>query len=146
MKRVKILIVEDNEDDVVLVRDVFEQLPLANELEIVANGEAALALLRDRKDEKELPGLLILDINMPLMNGFEVLQEMRSDARFSDIPVMMLTGSNREEDRRRALEYGACAFFTKPADFEKMREAVRCLPLSWRISRKVEENASGGRH
>jgi CheY-like chemotaxis protein len=142
MKSVKILLVEDNDDDVVLVQDVFEQIPLGNELKTVSNGEAALALLRGRESGGVLPGLIILDINMPLMDGFEVLRELKGDRRLMKIPVVMLTGSNREEDRQRALELGASAFLTKPLDFEKLREAIVPLTLSWGISRKEDEPIS----
>jgi CheY-like chemotaxis protein len=101
---IEILIVDDNEDDVVLLREAFSDCPMVEFVGVVEDGDQALQFLR-REGEFEnsrRPGLVLMDINMPRKNGFEVLTEMQADSRLSNVPVIMLTTSKQESDILRA--------------------------------------------
>src|SRR5580765_2808369 len=96
----EILVVDDNEDDVLLLRESFRELPHVSLTHAVHDGEQALAFLRREGEFASAvrPGLVLLDINMPKKNGFEVLAEMKDDPDLRAIPVVMLTTSNRDAD------------------------------------------------
>ena len=100
MRPFDILIAEDNEDDILLIREAFETVNMANRVAVVRDGEEALAYLRGEGPFSQcpFPGLVLLDINMPKKTGLEVLIEIKSDPRFRPLPVVMLTVSEREED------------------------------------------------
>ena len=94
-----ILIVEDDEVDVMTIKRAMKEIHVTNPVEVRWNGEEALVYLQG---EKELPGIVLLDLNMPRMNGMEFLQHVRSDERLKRIPVVVLTTSREEQDRTRA--------------------------------------------
>lgn len=118
-----VLVVDDNEDDVILLRESFRDEPFVNLLHVVRDGEEALAYLRREGDFSTAarPGLVLMDINMPRKNGFEVLNAMKSDPLLRGIPVVMLTTSRREADIRQAYNDGACSFVTKPVNFDRLK-------------------------
>src|SRR3977135_1388231 len=97
---VELLLVEDNEDDFVLIEEAFAEAKLMNVVFRVRDGEEALSYLRQEGEYKHRrrPGLVLLDINMPKKNGFEVLQAMKADPRLQALPVVMLTTSDRDDD------------------------------------------------
>ena len=119
----EILVVDDNEDDVLLLQESLRDEPSVNLLHAVHDGEEAMAFLRREGQfaEAPRPGLVLLDINMPKMNGFEVLQVMKADPLLRAIPVVMLTTSNREADILTAYSGGACSFVTKPVSFDRLK-------------------------
>ena len=132
---VEILLVEDNDDDAVLVREAFANAGLLNFFNVVKDGVEAMAYLR-REGEykgKNLPGVVLLDINMPRKDGFEVLEEMKADPLLKQIPVIMLTCSKREEDVVKAYNGGACSFITKPVSFDAFQEMVGRFFLYWTL-------------
>lgn len=136
---VEILLVDDNDDDIVLLRDVFEQARLANVTHVVTDGEAAVAYLRregEYRDAKR-PGLVLLDINMPKKNGFEVLEEIRAEPELKTLPVVILTTSRREEDVVRSYASGACSFVSKPVEFEKLQQVAEELSIYWAAVARV---------
>ena len=104
-------------------------------MQIVHDGEEALAYLRreGRHRDARAPGLVLLDINMPKMNGFEVLRIMKSDPVLRTIPVVMLTTSTRDEDIARSYDGGACSFVSKPVSFEKLKEVIKQFTLYWTL-------------
>src|SRR5579862_2904618 len=119
----EILVVDDSADDVLLLQESFRDLPAVNLVHAVHDGEQALAYLR-REGEyaaARTPGLVLLDINMPIMNGFEVLAEMKNDPELRAIPVVMLTTSSRDVDVLNAYSGGACSFITKPVCFDRLQ-------------------------
>ncbi|HLH38390.1 MAG TPA: response regulator [Bryobacteraceae bacterium] len=105
----KILLVEDNETDIWLFQEAFQALSIAHDLEIARDGERALARLRDNPK----PDLILLDINMPKLDGFEVLTAIRDDPNLCVIPVIMLSSSRDQRDVRRAHALGANSYLCK---------------------------------
>ena len=136
---VEILLVEDNEDDILLEQEAVADAKLVNLMYVVRDGEEAMAYLRreGKYQNAQLPGLILLDINMPRKNGFEVLNEMKADPALMHIPVVMLTTSDSEADVVKSYAKGACSFITKPMDFDKFREVIRQFALYWALVVRV---------
>jgi CheY-like chemotaxis protein len=136
---INILLAEDNEDDVLMIQEAFNEANLANIIHVVSDGEQALRYLRRQPpyENARAPGLVLLDINMPRKDGFEVLEEVKTDPRLRHLPVIMLTTSHREEDVVRSYSRGACSYVTKPIDFKQFQEVVRQFGLYWSIVARV---------
>lgn len=132
---IELLLVDDNDDDVVLLEESFKDSKLLNIIQVVRDGEEAIAYLRreGKYHAARTPGLVLLDINMPKMNGFEVLQVMKSDPVLRTIPVVILTTSTRDEDIARSYDGGACSFVSKPVNFEKLKEVIKQFTLYWTL-------------
>jgi CheY-like chemotaxis protein len=135
----EILLVEDNEDDILLEQEALAEAKLVNLMSVVRDGEEALAYLRrhGKYQNARAPGLILLDINMPKKNGFEVLNEIKADAALKHIPVVMLTTSDSEADIVKSYARGACSFITKPMDFDKFRDVIRQFALYWALVSRV---------
>ena len=135
----EILLVEDNEDDILLEQEALADAKLVNLMCVVRDGEEALAYLRrqGKYHNVKMPGLILLDINMPKKNGFEVLHEMKADPALMHIPVVMLTTSESEADIVKSYAKGACSYITKPMDFDKFREVVKQFALYWALVARV---------
>lgn len=136
---VQILLVEDNEDDVIMTMESFEEVNLTNVVNVVQDGEEAMAYLRRKGKYRNalLPGLVLLDINMPKKNGFEVLQEMKADPALRHIPVIMLTTSDREEDIVKSYANGACSFIPKPVGFDNFIKVAKQFSLYWALVARI---------
>ncbi len=136
---VEILLVEDNEDDIVLTQEAFTEARLVNVINTVRDGEEALAYLRREGKYKvaRLPGLILLDINMPKKNGFEVLEAMKADPSLQSLPVIMLTTSDREEDIVRSYADGACSYIRKPVDLDRFVDVVKQFELYWTLVSQI---------
>ncbi|MGE5816876.1 MAG: response regulator [Deltaproteobacteria bacterium] len=139
----EILLVEDNEDDILLEQEALADAKLVNLMSVVRDGEEALAYLRGqgKYQNARLPGLILLDINMPKKNGFEVLSEIKVDPDLKHIPVVMLTTSDSEADIVKSYARGACSFITKPMDFDKFRDVIRQFALYWALVSRVPSTA-----
>lgn len=142
VKPINILLVEDNEDDIVIIRRAFfKKGKLTNGLYIVRNGEEALDFINHRgkyaEEKPPTPGLILLDISMPRMNGFEVLKKLKADPEHKKIPVIMLTTSDREEDIIKSYESGACSYITKPANFNDFVKAIERFEIYWTLVSKI---------
>ena len=135
----EVLYVEDAEPDAELMREAFSDLELSHRLSIVRNGERALEFLRSAAS---LPALVVLDLNLPLKSGYEVLQELVADPRLCKLPVAVLTTSARPEDALALAGPMPVHFLTKPLDYLSFLEAVRVID---RLARgdAVEEAAAG---
>ena len=122
-----VLLVEDDPGDVLMTREAFEDYKVRNELHVVNDGAEAMAFLRqeDTFTEAPRPDLVLLDLNLPRMDGREVLQAIKSDPDLASIPVVVLTTSEAEEDVLRSYSLHANAYVTKPVDFERFIEVVR---------------------
>jgi len=134
-KPVEILLVEDNEDDILIITEALGEAKLLNLINVMRDGEQALAYLRGEgafRDAK-MPGLILLDINMPKKNGFEVLEEIKADPGLRHIPIIMMTVSERDEDILRSYSEGACSYIKKPLDFRKLQEVIRGFELYWTL-------------
>jgi len=133
-----ILLVEDNEDDVIITRRAIEKGGIRNRLYVVPDGEEALNFLRKEGKYKDVPrpGLVLLDLKMPKIDGFEVLKQVKNDNDLKFIPIVVLTSSGRDEDVRRAYTLGCNSYLVKPEKFEKLTETVMEIDQYWlRISR-----------
>jgi CheY-like chemotaxis protein len=135
----EILLVEDNEDDILLEQEAIADAKLINLMQVVRDGEEALTYLRRQGKYRntQMPGLILLDINMPKKNGFEVLNEIKADPALMHIPVVMLTTSDSEADVVKSYAKGACSFITKPMDFDKFRDVIRQFALYWALVARV---------
>jgi CheY-like chemotaxis protein len=126
-RAVEILLVEDDPGDVLITREAFEQSKLINNLRNVSNGEEALSYLRREGAfaEAARPHLILLDLNLPRLDGRELLAIIKADPALRQIPVVVLTTSQADEDIVRSYDLHANAFVTKPVDFVKFVEVVR---------------------
>ncbi len=123
-----VFLVEDNDDDVFVILKAINQTGLVVETEVAEHGEALLAALRG----PSLPNIILLDINMPRLDGYEVIRAVKADPRLCHIPVLFLTTTSRKEDVQRAFEYGASSFFSKPADFEDLVRLMEHILIYWK--------------
>lgn len=130
---VEVLLVEDNEDDAVIIQEVFAEMRLATLINVVRDGEEALAYLQRQGKYKvvRMPDIVLLDINMPKKNGFEVLEAMKKDPRLQSLPVIMLTTSQREEDVVRSYAKGACSYIHKLVDLEQFKHLIMQFEHYW---------------
>jgi two-component system, chemotaxis family, response regulator Rcp1 len=130
---VEILLVEDNPADARLTREVFEGGRLTTHLNVVADGEEALAFLRREAPytESPRPKLVLLDLNLPRKDGREVLQELKADPTLARIPVIVLTTSAAEADILNSYDLQANCFITKPLDLDEYFSVVRSIEDFW---------------
>lgn len=129
----EILLVEDNEDDVFLTREAFEAAHLRVNLHHVDNGEKCLQFLRKQGPyaDAATPDLILLDMNMPVMDGYEVLSEIVKDAKLHHLPVVVLTTSYEAEDIRKMYGLRCSSYITKPVDFDSFTKAISQLAGYW---------------
>ena len=135
-KPITILIAEDDPDDRILLQEAFEENRIDNELRFVGNGEELLAYLRrtgEYADPKKAPppGLILLDLNMPKMDGREALKILKADPALQRIPVVVLTTSRAEEDIARTYGLGVSSFIAKPVSFDGLIKVVQILTSYW---------------
>jgi two-component system response regulator len=137
-KMVDILLVEDNPDDANLTLHALNRANIANRIQVVHDGASALDYLfcagafADRHPW-DLPQLILLDLNLPKIDGMEVLRQIKSNAKTRPIPVVVLTASNRTEDTMDSRKFGAEAYLNKPVDFRNFSEVVPKLNLQWAV-------------
>lgn len=129
----EILLVEDNEDDVFLTREAFEAAHLRVNLHHVDNGEKCLQFLRKQGPyaDAATPDLILLDMHMPVMDGYEVLSEIVKDAKLHHLPVVVLTTSYEAEDIRKMYGLRCSSYITKPVDFDSFTKAISQLAGYW---------------
>lgn len=124
---IDVLLVEDDPGDVLMTREAFEDHKLANELHVVSDGVEAMDFLHRRGEHASAPrpDLILLDLNLPKMDGREVLTAVKSDPDLGAIPVVVLTTSEAEEDVLRSYALHASAYVTKPVDFDRFISVVQ---------------------
>jgi two-component system, response regulator len=133
-----ILLVEDNPDDVQLTLRALKKSKVLNEVVVARDGVEALEYLFGTgkfmgRDTRVTPQLVLLDLKMPRMDGLEVLQRLRADARTKLLPVVVLTTSSEDRDRVESYTQGANSYVRKPVDFEQFVDAVQQLGLYWLV-------------
>ena len=133
---IPILIADDDEEDRVLAKEALIEARLANDLRFVADGEELMDYLRGQgryaaPGAAPRPGLLLLDIKMPKMDGFECLRAIRADPALRQIPVVVLTTSRAEEDIYRSYDLGVNSFVSKPVTFDGLVDAMRTIGRYW---------------
>jgi len=126
-----ILIVEDDMVDVMTIKRAVGQLGITNPLHVESNGEEALHYLNA---VAELPGLVILDLNMPKMNGTEFLKHIREDDRYKSLPVVVLTTSKEQQDKLNTFNLFISGYMIKPVDFSQFKDMVRTIHHYWELS------------
>lgn len=136
MNNVDILIAEDNPDDVKLTLHALKRSNLTNAIHVVKNGAEALEFIfcTGAYSERSIsapPKVVLLDLKMPLVDGLEVLRQIRADERTRMIPVVMMTSSREERDRVESYKLGVNSFIVKPMDFEQFAEAMRLIGMYW---------------
>ena len=130
---VEILLVEDSPGMARLTKEVFKDARMCNNINVVVDGEEAMAYLRKEREYAEavLPDIILLDLNMPKKDGREVLAEIKADRDLKHIPVLIYSASSSEKDIRNAYELQANAFITKPLNLDEFIAAVRTIGEFW---------------
>ena len=127
-----ILLVEDDKVDAMTIQRSLETINITNDVDVVNNGEEALQYLRDSQDE--LPCIILLDLNMPKMNGIEFLRIAKHDETLKRIPVVILTTSSDEQDKIESFNLGVAGYMIKPVDYWQFVEVVKAIDLYWTLS------------
>ena len=145
MKKHRILLIEDNQDDIELVLLAMKSRKIANPIDIVMDGQEALDYLfckgkYEKRDSDEMPAIVLLDLQLPIVTGFEVLKEMRANESTKLIPVTIFTSSNEQSDIVNSYKYGANSFIRKPVDSEKFNKAIEHLGVYWLILNEPPPN------
>lgn len=133
MKKLQILLVEDNEGDILLTTEALESMKIENEIKVVKTGKEAIDYMTKSGNytKIELPDLVLLDINLPVKNGFEVLEEIKSNEKTKNIPVIMLTTSSSKTDQEVSNRLRADLFITKPIDMHRYEVVINLIEDFW---------------
>ncbi|MBI1731107.1 response regulator [Candidatus Acetothermia bacterium] len=135
INEVSILMADDDADDRMMAREAFEEARLLNVLQFVEDGQELIDYLKKRGKHQSrkgnLPGLVLLDLNMPKKDGRQALEEIKADPDLRQIPVVILTTSKAEEDIVKSYKLGASGYITKPVSFEGLVEIIKALRLYW---------------
>jgi CheY-like chemotaxis protein len=127
-----ILLIEDDDVDILTIRRALKEINVSNPIVTCENGEQALAYLADPASVR--PCIILLDLNMPIMNGIEFLQHAKQDARIRAIPVIVLTTSEEEQDKVSSFSLGVAGYMAKPVDYRRFVEMMRSIDLYWTMS------------
>jgi len=131
-----ILIVEDNPVDLDLTLRAFSSRKLTNPIQVARDGEEALAYIERWEQGEPLPVVILLDLNLPKVNGLEVLQVLKNHPEFKTIPIVILTTSSESSDMKSAYQLGVNSYIIKPVDFEKFIEMAKQIELYWNVINK----------
>lgn len=134
-----ILLIEDDDVDTMTVRRALKDLGAIHPLDCATNGEEGLAFLRGPANVR--PGLILLDLNMPRMNGLEFLTEMKADPALKHIPVVVLTTSKEEADRMVSFRHSVAGYMVKPVDYRQFVEIMRVIRDYWMSSEQAVPGA-----
>jgi len=147
-KPITIVLAEDDLDDRLMATEALEESRLANDLHIVENGEELMDYLHHQgkfaeMEDWKIPGLILLDLNMPKKDGREALKEIKADPALRRIPIVVLTTSDEEEDIFRTYDLGVNSFITKPVSFESLVDIMKTLRLYWFEIVELPQQRSG---
>lgn len=133
---ISILLVEDDEIDILNVKRAFSKNKILNPLLVAKNGADAITLLEEISNTKNgiLPKVILLDINMPVINGIEFLQHIRKDERFKSLSVFVMTTSNEDSDKIEAYRLNVAGYIVKPLSFDKFMQAIKTLENYWNLT------------
>jgi two-component system, chemotaxis family, response regulator Rcp1 len=142
MKEIRILLVEDNEGDIILTIEALREAKIRNDIDVVRDGEEALQYLRKEGTYQNAtsPDLVFLDINLPKIDGTEVLSIIKNDEDLRVIPVIMLTTSDAEKDIMQSYYNHANCYITKPVDLDKFIEVIHTIKNFWISIVKLPKN------
>jgi len=146
MNEKTILLVEDNKDDVALTLRSFKKSKMKNKIVIAGDGEEALDYLFckgkfENRNPPDLPAMVLLDLKLPKIDGFEVLKEIRKNEITKFLPVIILTSSKEKRDMVYGYLMGANSFIQKPVDFGKFSEAIKTITVFWTHINKIPDNS-----
>jgi CheY-like chemotaxis protein len=135
-REAQILLVEDNPMDVALTKNAFKEAHLSNEIHVAGSAEEALGYIKGERDYSDrmiypLPDIILLDLKMPGLGGFEFLKVIKSTPLLKRIPVIILTSSRQEEDIERSYDYGANSYLVKPIEFDGFQKVVAEVSDYW---------------
>ncbi len=144
---ITILLVEDNPDHIELTLRVLKENRLLNEIHVVRDGQEALNYMYHKGEYKNKstaprPGLILLDIKLPKVSGFEVLKRLKGDPEFKSIPIIMLTTSSQNEEIVRGYEEGANSYVVKPVEFGEFVRRIKELQLYWVLTNTLPKTSS----
>jgi CheY-like chemotaxis protein len=131
MKNVNILLVEDNEGDILLTVEALEEGRIANVISVARDGQEALDKLEVSYNKGQLPDLILLDINLPKLNGHEVLEQLKQNEHFKHVPVIILSTSSSEMDILKSYKNHANCFITKPVEIDEFVKAIESIEDFW---------------
>jgi len=140
IKDTKILLVEDNPDDVELTLLAFKKYNFSNEIIVARDGQEALDILfpfNEKSQKSKLPDIILLDLKLPKVSGLEVLKEIKTHPETRIIPVIVLTTSNEDRDIRDSYRLGVNSYIRKPVEFNKFVEVVKQLGLYWILLNEI---------
>ena len=136
--KILILLVEDDVVDVMTIQRAFKEINITNPVHVSGNGLEALDYLRNPQHPR--PGIILLDLNMPKMNGIEFLQVVKKDNTFKSIPVVVLTTSKAEQDKVESFNLGVAGYMIKPVDYLQFVEVIKTINLYWTLSELPNSN------
>jgi len=137
-EKMKVLVVEDNPDDITIIKRAMRKSEMKCDLSFARDGEEAIDFLWHTKTEYEdapRPDLILLDLNLPKVDGLEVLTKIKQDEKLRRIPVIVLTISEQEQDMIRAYDSGAASYMHKPVDSKDFERLIQTVQDYWRIAR-----------
>jgi len=140
IKDTKILLVEDNPDDIELTLLAFKQYNFSNEIVVARDGQEALDILfpsKEKSEKSKLPDMILLDLKLPKVSGLDVLKEIKTHPETRIIPVIVLTTSSEDRDIRESYRLGVNSYIRKPVKFEKFVEVIKQLGLYWLLLNEV---------
>ncbi|MFA5251398.1 MAG: response regulator [Phycisphaerae bacterium] len=126
------MLVEDDGVDAMTVKRAFKDLEIANPLVLTLNGEEALEYLKSEENKK--PCIILLDLNMPRMNGLEFMQVVKADDKLKEIPIVVLTTSHENRDKAESFKLGVAGYMLKRINYKEFVEMVRAIILYWTLS------------
>ena len=130
---INVLLIEDNDGDILLTQEALHEGEIAKEIQVVKDGWEAIQYLEKSEDYKlaTTPDLILLDINLPKLNGFEVLKKIRSSITTRNIPVIMLSTSTEDNDRKKSIKYRANCYISKPVDANDYTNVISTIKTFW---------------
>lgn len=131
-----ILLVEDDKIDIMTITRALKEIKVTNEVVVSGNGEEALEYLRNPNNE--IPCIILLDLNMPKMNGIEFLEIAKKENEIKKIPVVILTTSQEEKDRTDSFNLGVAGYMTKPVDYQQFVDVIKTIDIYWTLSELPE--------
>lgn len=142
MKGIHILLVEDNEGDVLLTQEALEESKIINKISVSRNGKDALDFIfkREKYSNVDTPDLILLDVNLPLKNGHEVLHVLKNDESTKHIPIIMLTTSSSERDIMLSYKNHANCYITKPIEVNDFLNSIKSIESFWLNIVKIPNN------
>lgn len=132
-KNAPILLIEDNPVDVDLTLRAFKTRNLTNPIEVARNGEEALGRIEKWNAGEQIPLVILLDLNLPKVDGLDVLKTIKTHPKYNTIPIVVLTSSSDNKDIERAYKLGANSYIIKPVDFNKFVEVASHIELYWNV-------------